>query len=68
MKHDYIQYTWYVNEVSHEEHWLPVRLGWVVGKKIALFRKSYGSGIWFKPRKWIVVFLTAFIEANLETR
>jgi len=65
-------YTWIVIEpirenLGNREYWWPARLGWWLGKKCANFRKSYG-GTFFNIRRPLVVLLTSFIEANLETR
>ena len=60
-------YNWIVYEGSHRSSWWPVRLGWFLGNKIAIYRKSYG-GRYFKIRRALVVLLTSFIEANLKER
>ena len=68
MKHKFEHYEWIVNVNNRKRFCKSIRLGWWLGKKVANYRKSYGSLRFFQLRRKIVVFLTAFIEANLEVR
>lgn len=61
------QCQWIIDGGDRKIYWWPVRLGWWLGKKAMKFRKSYGAR-YFWIRRPIVVFLTSFIEANLEER
>ena len=64
-------FEWIVINPS-KEHCFESRLGWWLGEKIANYRKSYGlplfniKKLWI--RRWLVVFFTSFVEANLKTR
>lgn len=60
-------YRWIIDEGDRKIYSWPVRLGWWLGKRVMKFRKSYGAR-YFWIRRPIVVFLTSFIEANLEER